>query len=78
MIEAFNKFSTLQQINSETQDNENTPIKNRDQNKDEYDSETNDKEWHFYENPFKELCNTTVNERGPPLFALKFPDLFVY
>lgn len=42
------------------------------------DNKINDNEWHFYDNPLKEICNTEVNERGPPLFALKFPELFVY
>jgi len=37
------------------------------------------KEWHFYENPLKEMCtDSVVNSAGPPLFALKFPELFVY
>ncbi|XP_054157072.1 protein EFR3 homolog B-like isoform X2 [Oppia nitens] len=38
-----------------------------------------DNSWHFYDNPLRELCSETdVNSAGPPLFALKFPELFVY
>jgi hypothetical protein len=29
-------------------------------------------------NPFGELCNITYNVRGPPLFAVQFPEMFVY
>jgi hypothetical protein len=29
-------------------------------------------------NPFTGLCNYSYNARGPPLFAVQFPDLFVY
>jgi len=43
-----------------------------------HENDTNEIEWHIYDNPLKEICNSEVNERGPPLFALKFPELFVY
>ena len=35
--------------------------------------------WHIYKNPLLSFCDVSeVNSRGPPLFALRFPDLFVY
>jgi hypothetical protein len=45
------------------------------------------KEWHIYDNPLKELCVESYAAGvagngsaavGPPLFAMKFPELFVY
>lgn len=43
-------------------------------------SESNNNTWHIYNNPlipFVEI-NEVISSRGPPLFALRFPDLFVY
>lgn len=35
--------------------------------------------WHIYDNPLLNLCDIgEFNTRGPPLFAIRFPDLFVY
>ena len=35
--------------------------------------------WHIYDNPLLSLCDISeINSRGPPLFALKIPDLFVF
>lgn len=35
--------------------------------------------WRIYDNPLLSLCDISeINSRGPPLFALRFPDLFVY
>lgn len=34
---------------------------------------------HVYDNPFQAICDfNEVNPRAPPLFAIRFPDLFVY
>lgn len=30
------------------------------------------------ENIFYEICTAPINEKAPPLFAIRFPDLFVY
>lgn len=30
------------------------------------------------ENIFYEICTAPINEKVPPLFAIRFPDLFVY
>lgn len=36
--------------------------------------------WHLYDNPLIQLCDMSQieNSRAPPLFALRFPNLFVY
>lgn len=35
--------------------------------------------WHLIDNPFMSLCDISeINQRAPPLFALRFPNLFVY
>ena len=35
--------------------------------------------WHIYDNPFLSHCDVAeINARGPPLFALRFPELFVF
>lgn len=35
--------------------------------------------WHIYDNPFGKYCDVSeINSRGPPLFALRFPELFVF
>lgn len=40
---------------------------------------TSTPDWHVYDNPLLSLSNfNKINPRGPPLFALRFPDLFVY
>lgn len=34
---------------------------------------------HVYDNPLLSLCDISqINSRAPPLFALRFPNLFVY
>lgn len=42
-------------------------------------SQLNQPTWHLIDNPFISLCDISeINQRAPPLFALRFPNLFVY
>lgn len=37
------------------------------------------KKWNIVDNPLMALCNmSNIDSKAPPLFALRFPDLFIY
>ena len=74
LLEAFSKLSNPP---SNSHSNSPKPISDGPEGGDTTDGGT-EKEWHFYDNPLKEICTSEVNSKGPPLFALKFPELFVY
>ncbi|CAG2104067.1 unnamed protein product [Medioppia subpectinata] len=92
LLEALTKYSALQTIDANKAVAPDVEVVGDEQFMDCVDSVaigaggddggqalTGDKDWHFYENPLKELCaESEVNGVGPPLFALKFPELFVY